>query len=293
MIIAPIILYNTLYDSVKSVSYAMLPASQLEKFVSAIVQVAIIVPVLTIIVFLLSIFVIHYIVGTEIQMVDPVSRYGRILFRCIQFQSFIFLGAFWFKRKKVIKIIPPVTLNYVIVNAIYMMALIYISKNEYGLAFGWLRKNIQFAEQNNMHTIPTYPKMLTTISEIYLTKNDLKKANYYCNKANNIVQGQSFPNDTKMAVKCCQAQIYIKENENVKAKNCYKECLQFIDTITDREYLIGFYKDYSNLLTQMENYKETVKYLNIYLELQKEEQQEILQLNIKYLQDELDAVRGE
>jgi tetratricopeptide (TPR) repeat protein len=198
-----------------------------------------------------------------------------------------------FYFKKVIRITPPPALNYVIVNALYMMALIYFDKKDYALAFGWLKKNIYFSEQNKMMTIPTYPKMLTLMAQIYLYKNDLEKANFYCNKANYIVQSQSFPNDTKMAVKCCQAQIYIKENENVKAKNCYKECLSFIDTITDREYLIGFYKDYSNLLNLTENYKETVKYLYIYLELQKEEQQEILKLNIKYLQDELDAVRGE
>jgi hypothetical protein len=60
----PFFLYNGLYDKVKSVRYAMLPASQTEKVASAVIQANILIPALLVIVFWISMFIINSIRGS-------------------------------------------------------------------------------------------------------------------------------------------------------------------------------------------------------------------------------------
>jgi hypothetical protein len=118
MIIAPLFLYNNLYHKTKGVQYAMIPASQFEKFLSAIIQTNIIVPILlfSALTILLSLFKLHnnvrdiqdfythYFIGNSkgnSTIIGILWQFSTV----VVFQSFIFLGVFWFKPNKILKII--------------------------------------------------------------------------------------------------------------------------------------------------------------------------------------------
>jgi hypothetical protein len=86
----------------------MLPVSQAEKVTFAIIQTGILIPALLVIVFWGFIFIIHRISSAEIAM-DLSVFFKNIVFDAIQAQSLIFLGVFWFKDKKILKVILAIT----------------------------------------------------------------------------------------------------------------------------------------------------------------------------------------
>ena len=106
----PFFYYINLYDSIKSVRYAMLPASQLEKVISAIIQTSVIIPALLIAVFGLFLLVIRLTNTFEIGL--EWGEFFKNVFTEIQVQSFLFLGVFWFKKNKVLKIILSLLVSF-------------------------------------------------------------------------------------------------------------------------------------------------------------------------------------
>jgi hypothetical protein len=70
MVLTPIFLYNSLYDSIKSVKYAMIPASQLEKIIYAIIQTNIIIPCAMLIVLSMFVITIYVINSFDILATD-------------------------------------------------------------------------------------------------------------------------------------------------------------------------------------------------------------------------------
>ena len=99
----PFVLYSRLYDRVKSVRYANLPASQLEKVISAILQTTIIVPILLMAVLVLFLSVIYLLTSPNIAV--DYSKFFNDYWGIIQKQSILFLMVFWFKEKKLLKIL--------------------------------------------------------------------------------------------------------------------------------------------------------------------------------------------
>ena len=112
VIMLPFGLYKKLYDKVKSVKYAMLPASQLEKVMSAITLTSIVIPIILTLAFGLMIFTTHLITSATIKI--TFSNYFDYIFEAIQLQSLLFLGFFWFKRNKFIKIIIAIIVLFVL-----------------------------------------------------------------------------------------------------------------------------------------------------------------------------------
>ncbi|MCL2414208.1 MAG: hypothetical protein FWC94_03020 [Bacteroidales bacterium] len=105
ILITPFILYNFVYHPAKSLTYAMLPASWLEKFASAWVMCVIFVPFL-LFGFVTLISFISNLLGAQIiyQALNWNFFTGTYL-PAICFQAIAFCGAFWFRRKKVGKTI--------------------------------------------------------------------------------------------------------------------------------------------------------------------------------------------
>jgi hypothetical protein len=119
--LVPIFLYYNLYHKVKNVGFAILPASQLEKVISAIVQTTIIAPALLMAVMTLFLLVIRWTVFPNLEFkLTPIAE---DLFEIIQFQSFLLLGVFWFKNNKLLKII----LTVIVISILFAMLVYFIT----------------------------------------------------------------------------------------------------------------------------------------------------------------------
>ena len=106
VLLVPFFLYHNLYDKVKNIRYAMFPTSQLEKVISAIIQTSIITTALLMLV--LSLFLLMVYLTTSINLevsIFRIERFFEVFFMVIQVQSFLFLGIFWFKNNKILKMI--------------------------------------------------------------------------------------------------------------------------------------------------------------------------------------------
>jgi len=101
IILAPLALFSNLYHKEKNVNYAMLPASQLEKVISALIQTSILTPALLVSVFVLFILVFRLISFPHLEVFQLEFK---DVFTVIQYQSLLFLGMFWFKNNKILKI---------------------------------------------------------------------------------------------------------------------------------------------------------------------------------------------
>lgn len=98
IIIVPLSLHYNVYHKVKNASYAMLPASQLEKVISAIIQTSILIPAL-----LLAVLVLFMLILRSVNPNLEIEIIYREIFTAIQIQSFLFLGMFWFRKNKILK----------------------------------------------------------------------------------------------------------------------------------------------------------------------------------------------
>ncbi|MCL2039610.1 MAG: hypothetical protein FWG85_04180 [Bacteroidetes bacterium] len=112
VVVLPFMLYKSLYDKVKSVKYFILPASQLEKVSAAIMQTSIIIPILLTIALAIITLIIYLITPTQITI--TFSDYFDSIYDAIRLQSLIFLGVFWFKNNKFIKIIIAIILLFIL-----------------------------------------------------------------------------------------------------------------------------------------------------------------------------------
>lgn len=101
--VAPLVFYINLYDSKKDVQRAMLPASQFEKLLSAIVQVSVLLPLLLFAIYVVSLTILSWINLPNLSI--NYSYYIENMFYNVQLQSFLFLAVFFFKNNKIIKII--------------------------------------------------------------------------------------------------------------------------------------------------------------------------------------------
>ena len=132
IVIAPFILYNFLYHPTKSFTYAMIPASWLEKFMSAWVMCVIFVPLLLagfsfFVAFIGDLTIAH--LTTQRPEFAPIAFLTDTYWRVIAYQAVIsFWGVFWFKRQKVGKTI----LTFVGI----ILALLFIAFILYRLGFG-------------------------------------------------------------------------------------------------------------------------------------------------------------
>jgi len=105
----PILIFYNLYHKVKDVQNAMLPASQLEKMLSAIIQVSIITPALLMILFGLLLLLFYLLNSQSIDLnAQNLQAFFKNYFTMIQIQSFVFLGVFWFRDNKILKMILTV-----------------------------------------------------------------------------------------------------------------------------------------------------------------------------------------
>ncbi len=121
--VVPFVLYNFLYHPTKSLTYAMLPASQFEKFISAFVQCAIIVP-FNLFVFSLLISGIGDLMGVPINW--SIVNFDNILtgywLPAICVQSIAFWGVFWFRKQKIAKTVLTVTafvIGFLFINRVF------------------------------------------------------------------------------------------------------------------------------------------------------------------------------
>ncbi len=121
--IIPFALYGFLYHPTKSLTYAMLPASQFEKFVSAFVQCVIIVP-FNLFVFSLLISGIGDLAGVPINW--SIVNFDYILTKywlpAICIQSIAFWGVFWFKKQKLAKTVLTLTtfvIGFLLINRFF------------------------------------------------------------------------------------------------------------------------------------------------------------------------------
>jgi len=122
----PIVLFYNLYHKVKDVRNAMLPASQLEKVLSAVLQTSIITPALLLILFGLLLLIFHLLNPQSFELITPTFQgFFKDYFAMIQVQSLVFLGMFWFKGNKILKMILTVIAITVLLTVLGLL----LSKN--------------------------------------------------------------------------------------------------------------------------------------------------------------------
>jgi hypothetical protein len=104
-IMCPFALYHFVYNPAEGLTYAMLPATSFEKFMSAWIQCVIVMPILLFGALLFGLLVGELagftIIWHEITHPDFLMNY----LKCICVQSLALLGAFWFKSRKLQKTI--------------------------------------------------------------------------------------------------------------------------------------------------------------------------------------------
>ncbi|MDR2908190.1 MAG: hypothetical protein LBU91_09420 [Bacteroidales bacterium] len=119
LFIVPFILYKFLYHPTQGLTYAMLPASQFEKFLSAFVQCVIVAP-LVIFGFSLLVSLVGDLAGVPMNW--DVLNFKYVLTKyylpMICIQSVAFWGVFWFKQRKIAKTILTVIAVIVAVGII-------------------------------------------------------------------------------------------------------------------------------------------------------------------------------
>ena len=121
IMVIPLGIYKNLYDKDKGVRYAMMPASQLEKVLSAISICAIIMPVVLIAVYWLALSVLRFIHPYKIVL--DVNEFFQWIFYAIQIQSVLFLLIFWFKENKNMKIIITfATITFLLIGGSYYVS---------------------------------------------------------------------------------------------------------------------------------------------------------------------------
>jgi len=103
--ITPFALYNFLYHPTKSFTYAMLPASWLEKFMSAWIMCVVFVPLLLVgfstgVAILLDLL-FSQIITSYRALFDFQLFFAEFYLETIAAQAIAFCGAFWFKRQKI------------------------------------------------------------------------------------------------------------------------------------------------------------------------------------------------
>ena len=103
--ITPFALYNFLYHPTKSFTYAMLPASWLEKFMSAWIMCVVFVPLLLVgfstgVAILLDLL-FSQIITSYRALFDFQLFFAEFYLETIAAQAVAFCGAFWFKRQKI------------------------------------------------------------------------------------------------------------------------------------------------------------------------------------------------
>jgi len=106
ILIVPFLLYNFVYHPTKSLTYSMLPASWLEKFMSAWLMCVIFVPFL-LFGFSLLVAFIGDLLGAQVSYhaLDLRLFLRNFYLPTIAVQSIAFWGAFWFRRRKIGKTI--------------------------------------------------------------------------------------------------------------------------------------------------------------------------------------------
>lgn len=127
VLITPFVLYNFVYHPTKSFTYAMLPVSWLEKFMSAWVMCVIFAPLLLFGFSFLTTFLIDLGIGQINNRVafNPKSFLTNVYLPTIATQSIAFWGAFWFKRQKVGKTILTIV---IVVTTLVVSALIVVKQ---------------------------------------------------------------------------------------------------------------------------------------------------------------------
>ena len=111
IIFAPFILYRFVYHPTKSLTYTMLPATSLEKTISAWLQCVVIVPALLIATTVLSLLLKDLFGGADSLRVILSRNYWNIeyishvhiILQLFAIQSLAFWGVFWFKSRKITK----------------------------------------------------------------------------------------------------------------------------------------------------------------------------------------------
>jgi hypothetical protein len=111
LLILPFLFYNFVYHPTKSLTYMMLPASWLEKFMSAWMMCVIAVPMM-LFAFSLLIGFVGDLAGAQVTYHSLKMKpfLINIYLPTIAMQSFFFLMVFWFKRKKIQKTILVVVI---------------------------------------------------------------------------------------------------------------------------------------------------------------------------------------
>jgi len=137
VLLVPFFLYYNLYDKVKNVRYAMLPTSQLEKVISAVIQTSIISSALLMLVLALFLLIVYLTDFTSLELsflsILDIEKFFETFFAVIQVQSFLFLGIFWFKNNKILKMILTAiaiitlltVIGYIIANNQYIAEWLY------------------------------------------------------------------------------------------------------------------------------------------------------------------------
>ena len=104
----------------------MLPASQLEKMLSAIIQASIFIPAILIIAFGL-LLLIFSLISPQYQSFEPnaqiLQKFFKHIFNLLQVQSLVFLGMFWFKGNKILKmIVTVIAVTVLLITAGFILA---------------------------------------------------------------------------------------------------------------------------------------------------------------------------
>jgi hypothetical protein len=136
LLILPFIFYNFVYHPTKSLTYAMLPASWLEKFASAWVMCVVFVPIL--------VFSFSLLVGFVGDLAGAQITYHSLKLKpflvdiylpTIAMQSFFFGAVFWFKSKKIQKTILLVVIFFIVFIGVILKGLPYIFDHDMNIAF--------------------------------------------------------------------------------------------------------------------------------------------------------------
>ncbi|MCL2027555.1 MAG: hypothetical protein FWG79_03605 [Bacteroidales bacterium] len=132
MLILPFLFYNFVYHPTKSLTYSMLPASWLEKFMSAWTMCVIAVPILLFAFSLLVAFV-GELVGAQISWhaLNLKDFFNGFYVPTIGAQAVAFWGVFWFRNKKAQKTI--------LTMVIFVIAMIFL--------LSYYRDNLYFLEK--------------------------------------------------------------------------------------------------------------------------------------------------